>query len=92
MMEEFIINDEKMMNGLRNVVGTINMILMVITAVLQVVAFNASRHIILCSCVLLLITVELVFDGILKDSKGIATRGCFFALWLSNLIINLFMI
>lgn len=85
-------NDEKMMDGLRTAVGTINIILMVITVVLQVVAFNALRHVILCSCVLLLITVELVFDGILKDSKGIAMRGSWYALWFFNLIINLFSI
>ena len=91
-MEEFIMNDEKMMDGLRTAVRTINMLLMVITVVLQVVAFNALRHVILCSCVLLLITVTLVFDGILKDSKGITTCGWWFALWLFNLIMNLFRI
>lgn len=85
-------NDEKMMDGLRTAVGTINVILMVITVVLQVVAFNALRHVILCSCVLLLITVELVFDGILKDRKGIATHGCWYALWLCSLIKILFRI
>ena len=85
-------NDEKMMDGLRTAVGTINVILMIITVVLWVVAFNALRHVILCSCILLLITVELVFDGILKDLKGIATLGCWYALWLLNLIMNLFKI
>ena len=85
-------NDEKMMDGLRTVVGAINMVLVVITVILQVVAFNALRHVILCSCVLLLITVELVFDGILKDSKGIFTCGWWYALWLFNLIMNLFKI
>lgn len=85
-------NDEKMMDGLRTAVGTINVILMIITVVLWVVEFNALRHVILCSCVLLLITVELVFDGILKDLKGIATLGCWYALWLLNLIRNLFKI
>ena len=85
-------NDEKMMDDLRTAVGTINAILMVITEVLHVVAFNALRHVILCNCVLLLITVTLVFDGILKDSKRIFTRGCLYALWLFNLIINLFKI
>ena len=85
-------SDEKMMDSLRTVVGIINMILMVITVVLQVAAYNALRHVILCSCILLLITVELVFDGILKDSKGIATRGMWYVIWLLNLIINLFSI
>lgn len=85
-------NDEKMMDGLRTACGTILVILMLITVVLQVVGFNALRHVILCSCILLLITVVLVFDGILKDSKGIATRGWWYALWLFNLIMNLFRI
>lgn len=91
-MEEFIMNDEKMMDGLRTAVGTITVILMLITVVLQVFAFNALRYVILCSCVLLLITIELVFDGILKNSKGIATHGSWYALWLFNLIMNLFRI
>ena len=85
-------NDEKMMDVLKTAVGAISVILMIITVVLQVGAFNALRHVILCSCVLLLITVELVFDGILKDRKGIAIKGCWYALWLCNLIMNLFRI
>jgi hypothetical protein len=83
-------DDEKIMNSLRTVVGTINAILMIITMVLQIFAFNALRHVILCSCILLLITVVLVFDGILKDSKGIAIRGIWYVVWLLNLILNLF--
>jgi hypothetical protein len=85
-------NDEKMMNNLRTIVGIINAILMIITVVLQIFAFNAMRHVILCDCILLLTTVELVFDGILKDSKGIAIHGCWQAVWLFNLILNLFRI
>ncbi len=85
-------NDEKMMHGLRTAVGTINAILMLITMVLQLTAFNALRNVILCSCVLLLITVTLIFDGILKDSKGIFTHGWWYALWLFALIMNSFRI
>ena len=91
-MEEFIMNDEKMMNGLRTAVSTLYLILTIITIVLQIVAFNALWHVILCSCILLLITVALVFDGILKDRKGMATRGFWYVLWLFNLIMNLFSI
>lgn len=74
-----------LINGLRTAVGTINMILMAITLVLQFVAFNALRHVILCSCVLLLVTVELVLDRTLKNSKLVTIRGCCYALWSSNL-------
>ncbi len=83
-------NDEKMMDGLRTAVGTINVILMLITMVLQVFAFEALRHVILCSCVLLLITVTLIFDGILKDGKGMALHGSCYALWFFSVIMNLF--
>ena len=73
-MEEFIMNDEKKIDILRSVVCSIIIVLMIITIVLDVVALNALRHVILCSCILLLSTVGLLFDGILKDSKGIAIR------------------
>lgn len=83
-------NDEKMMGGLRTAVGTINVILMFITVILQVFAFEALRHVILCSCVLLLIAVTLIFDGILKDGKSMALHGSWYVLWFFNVIINLF--
>lgn len=85
-----MMNDEKMMYGLRTTVMGINLILMVITVVLKALAFEALMHTILCNCILLLITVTLVFDGILKDRKGMVTHGLFYALWFFNLIMNLF--
>lgn len=83
-------NDEKMMDGLRSVTMLINVILMVVTVVLQIVAFDALRHTILCCCVLLLITITLVFDGILKDGKGMAMHGGWYLLWFFSVIMNLF--
>lgn len=85
-------NDERMMEELRTKVGIINMGLIIITGTLHVVAFNALRNVILCSFILLLITVELVFDGILKDSKEIVIHGWLYILVLFKLIINLFKI
>lgn len=85
-----MMNDEKMMDGLRTTVMRINVILMFITVTLQVLAFEALRHTILCSYILLLITVTLVFDGILKDRKEMVTHGWWYALWFFNLIMNLF--
>ncbi len=83
-------NDKKTMNGLRATVMSINVLLMCITVVLQLWAFETLRHTILCACVLLLITITLVFDGILKDSKGMITHGSWYALWLFSLIMALF--
>ena len=87
-----MMNNEKMMDGLRTTVMVINTILVFITVGLQVLAFEALRHTILCSCILLSITVTLVFDGILKDRKEMVTHGWWYALWFFNLIMNLFKI
>ena len=83
-------NDEKIMKVFRLTTIGVSLILMIITVVLQTVAFEALRHTILCSCVLLLITVTLIFDGILKDSKRMALHGSWYALWFFNLIRSLF--
>ncbi len=80
-------NDEKMINSLRTIVMGINAILMVITVVLQLLAFEELRHTIMCSCILLLITIALFFDGVLKDSKKIAWHSSWYILWFFNLII-----
>ena len=82
-------NDEKMMDGLREAVGIIIIILAVIVLVVELVAFTALRFAILCSCMLLLIAVELVLNGILKDSKGIIAYGWLYVLYLSYLIMSL---
>lgn len=81
-------NDMKKMKGLRILVLFVNCILMVVTLVLQFVAFQALLHSILCACILLLITVTLVFDGILKDSKEMLTHGFWYAIWFGNMIIT----
>ena len=83
-------DDKKMMEGLRITIMSVNVILMCVTVALQVVAFEPLRHTILCSCVLLFITITLVFDGILKDRKEMIVHGSWYALWLFNLILNLF--
>ena len=82
-------NNGKTIHNLMTVLSIITVILAIITFALQVTAFNALRHVILCSCILLLITVELVFDEILKDSKGITMDIIGLIAWLPNLILNL---
>ena len=82
-------NDEKKVDGLRITVATINVILMAITVILQLLEFNALRHVILCSCILMLISVELVLDGILKDRKSIFVHSFWYVSWLANLLMNM---
>lgn len=83
-------NDEKMMTGLRTVVIGFNVLLMFITIIMQIFAFNVLQYAIMSSCILLLITVTLVFDGILKDKKEMTTHVFWYALWFFLMIMNLF--
>lgn len=83
-------NDEKMIYGLRTAVSVVNLIVMAITIVMQAIAFETLRHVIMCSSILLLIAITLTFDGILKDSNRIPKHICWYILWLFNLLISLF--
>ena len=88
-MEEFIMNDEKKMNELRTLFRDIKWIPMIIMIFIEMFAVG---RVLLCILILLLITIELVFSGILKDSKGVAAGSAWYALWLIILIVNLFKI
>lgn len=79
-------NDEKKVNGLRTVIGIINVILLVIISVLLKGSSSALQYMILCICGLVLTTVELILDGISKDGESIFLHGCWFLLWLFQLI------
>lgn len=82
-------NDEKKMNNLRTAVENISLIPMVILILFEM---TAVQRVISCSCILLLMTIELVLCGILKDSKRIIIRGALYVLWLIALIVNVFRI
>lgn len=84
--------DEERMKGLRTVVMLLNVLLMVVTVTLQMAAFEPVRHVILCSCILLLVTATMIFDGILKDGKNLIIHGSWYVLWFAGLILNLFKI
>ena len=82
-------NDEKKMNSLRTLVRNIKIIPMISLIFIEMLAVG---RVLLSIFILLLITIELVLSGILKDSKGIATGGAWYVLWLIALIANLFRI
>ena len=82
-------NDEKKMNGLRTLVWNIKFIPMIPLIFIEMLAVG---RVLLSICILLLITIELVLSGILKDSKGIAAGSAWYVLWLIVLIANLFKI
>lgn len=84
--------DKEMIIGLRKTFYTITAILMFITVVLQIVAYNALRQGILCVCILLLLIIELILDIILKDNKKISACCCWLFLWIFNLIITSFLV
>ena len=89
-MEVLVMYDEGKMKKLRTLVMLIDIVLMFVTMVLETTVFQALLVSILCACVLLLTTVTLVFDGILKDSKNMFTHGLWYTLWFLNMIITLF--
>lgn len=80
-----MMNDEKKIDLLRTIVMGVNVILMCVAVAFQAWAFELVRHAILCSCILLLITITLVCDGFLKDAKNLALHSSWFVLWLLNL-------
>ena len=82
-------NDEKKMNSLRTLVRNIKFISMIPLIFIEMLAVG---RVLLSICILLLITIELVLSGILKDSKGIAAGSAWYVLWLIVLIANLFKI
>ena len=62
---------------------------MLVTLVLQIVAFKAYLHAFLCSCILALTTITLVFDGILKDNKQMFVHACWYVAWFINLLATI---
>ena len=82
-------NDEKKMNSLRTLVRNIKFIPMIPLIFIEMLAVG---RVLLSLCVLLLITIELVLSGILKDRKGITAGSAWYVVWLIALIANLFRI
>ena len=91
--------DKKKMKILRKRVMIIAVIFMCITVAFQLRAlfkvnswqlwgFQLSVHTILCSLVLLLLSVILVIDGILKSGKEMAIHGGLYASWILNLLMQ----
>lgn len=83
-------NNKKKIQILRKIVTSINVILISITLAFQIWSFNLLRHTVLCSCSLLLLSITLILDGLLKDTEGISIHCSWYALWLFNL--NIFLI
>ena len=81
-------NDEKKLKVWRSILKKSNTILMCITLALQICAFKALKHSIFCSFILLLLTVILVIDALLKEYKEITTDGILYTMWFLNLILN----
>lgn len=80
---------DKKYENLRLFIEAVAVLLMLVTVVLQVLAFEAVRHCILSACVLLLIIISLIFDGICKDSKKLFTHGAWIAMWIFILAMGL---
>jgi len=85
-----MMNDKEMLKGLRTIVLSISALLMVITVIVQLSAYQAVLHIVLCSTILILMAFTLVFDLLLNDGKELVHHFGWFVLWCLNLLLNLF--
>lgn len=82
-------NNEKNIVNLRNAIGYTNEILIINYLLVQVATFGTIFNVVFCICILMLITIDLIFNQILKDSKRSLACGVCLIVWLFNLIINL---
>lgn len=80
--------NKKEMKVMRDVIQLISLILMIITLILQIFAYNAFVYSIMCNFILLLTTIILVINGILKNYKEIAFYGFIYTVWFVSLIIT----
>lgn len=79
-------NEEKLYK-VKNIIMTSSLILMILTVILQVFAYNVITHIILCGLVISLLLVEIIISKFMGTFKWDRIFLC--VLWLVNLAINL---
>lgn len=89
--EDYTMNNRKeiMMQVLWYVAMSLTAILMCVTVLLQIFAFDSVKHTILCSCIILLSTVTVVFDGVLKEKKRMLIHTVLCVVWVFILIMGL---
>ena len=80
----------KRINKLKSFTKSLVLIIMVITILLQIFAYNPLHHFLLISGILFLLTVMIALDGILKEKRHLRTCMIWYALWLLNLTTYLF--
>ena len=83
-------NDEKMMEVLRSVVDDVSIVLVFFTTIMVLGSCEPLMLGIMYNCTLLSYTVKLVFDGILKDTKGMAFDGFLYAINFLLMLYQLF--
>lgn len=81
--------DEKM-KGLQILFSFLNVICMFVAVVIQTVVSKAWLYCILCAFILLILTLTLISDVILKDRKSIFMHGFWYVCWFLSMIIVLF--
>ncbi len=85
-------DDEKKMKFWRRIFSILNFVLITVIAILDIATFEALLHCILCTFALLLTTISLVLDGIVKDIKSLCMNGLYYLILSAFLIENLFKI
>ncbi len=82
-------NDEKMMEILRDVVLVVDVECIILTPILDFFVFDAVWQAISSVAILMLSVITLVFDAILKDKKGIAIRSFWCIAWMALFVARL---
>ena len=83
-------NDEKKMNFWRRSLSILTIVLLGINAILGIATFEALRQCILYICALMLATISLVLDGIMKNGKRLCLDSIYYIVLSYTLITNLF--
>lgn len=83
-------NDEKMMEVLRSVVDDVSIVLVFFSTIMVLGSCEPLMIGIMYNCILLSFTVKLVFDGILKDTKGMAFDGFMYVMFFLLMLYQLF--
>ena len=81
-------NDKKLKTA-DMVVTKLVAIMSCVTVIFQIVAFEPLLHTALCSCILLVITIALILDGIMQNKKDMILYSIEFLAWFLIIIMTI---
>ena len=80
--------DRRRLSSIQLAVMIVSVMLMIVTVALQLTYFNITVHIILCSFIVILTIVTIIFDILLKEKIGkILGHICWICIWVLNPVL-----